>query len=640
MLEDVEIPLLQNEDDELSLIVGKNNTGKTSILKILERMLPGISGGTFEWDDFTMSYQKELYEILETFDKIDVEKISYKIKLVLYIKYTDKDSYEVLRPFIMDLDEKNQTIILECSYRIIQDLLLQLKQDINDLEIKNYQEFALYMRRNINKYFRLEYFAVSPCGQYRVVVKSKDVNNLIRIRNIKANRDISNKESDHSLSNISGRLYRLTEGTDDETFIEFQSAIKDTDSKLTKTYSSVFGETLKKVQKFCDLDNKIEIMSTIQEKDLLRDNTTLFYNKDSVYLPESYNGLGYLNLIGMIFEIEAIAAEFEKQNSDSKGLNLLYIEEPEAHTHPQLQYVFIKQIKSLLKEHDGKNIQTVMTTHSSHIVSECDFEDVIYLTRAEGYTNARAFRELKKEYSDDKDAFDFIKKHLHLTRAELFFADKAILIEGDTERILMREMMDKVDRLKTKDRTMPLSSQNISIVEVGAHASIFIKLLNFLNVKTLIITDLDYGKKDTENGKIKKCDYSCATHVGNNTIIKFLGKEKEDIEEIIDMSSEEKIKGDYRIAYQTKENGIKKDYPGRSFEEAFININFDFINKNKKNFNSLKNIKEFTNDKTPYKLAKKCIDKKTTFATDLLYYDKGWKVPNYIKRGLIWLGQQ
>ena len=56
---------------------------------------------------------------------------------------------------------------------------------------------------------------------------------------------------------------------------------------------------------------------------------------------------------------------------------MLFIEEPEAHTHPQMQYIFIKNIKDLLK--DGSkgddirnkiNLQTVITTHSSHIVAE------------------------------------------------------------------------------------------------------------------------------------------------------------------------------------------------------------------------------------------------------------------------------
>ena len=107
----------------------------------------------------------------------------------------------------------------------------------------------------------------------------------------------------------------------------------------------------------------------------------MIYEADSHQLPESYNGLGYLNLISIIIQIETILAEFRCDNNDNiapSDINLLFIEEPEAHTHPQMQYVFIKNIKDVLI--DGSigedlqhkiNLQTVITTHSSHIVAEC-----------------------------------------------------------------------------------------------------------------------------------------------------------------------------------------------------------------------------------------------------------------------------
>jgi predicted ATP-dependent endonuclease of OLD family len=89
---------------------------------------------------------------------------------------------------------------------------------------------------------------------------------------------------------------------------------------------------------------------------------------------------------------------------------------------------------------------------------------------------------------------------LTISRAEIFFADKAILIEGDTERILIPTFMRKIDieekaRLEAenaKDDFLPLLSQNISIVEVvGAYSQIFEKFIQFLGIKGIIITDID-----------------------------------------------------------------------------------------------------------------------------------------------------
>lgn len=97
---------------------------------------------------------------------------------------------------------------------------------------------------------------------------------------------------------------------------------------------------------------------------------------------------------------------------------------------------------------------------------------------------------MEKEYTDngEEQNYRFLKKYLTLNRAELFFADKAIFIEGDTERILLPAMMKKVDIEKPED---PLLSQNISIIEVGAHSHIFERFIEFIGIKGIIITDID-----------------------------------------------------------------------------------------------------------------------------------------------------
>lgn len=146
---------------------------------------------------------------------------------------------------------------------------------------------------------------------------------------------------------------------------------------------------IKKVQDFGGIkinDTDIDIVSTLQDRELLEGNTTVVYTHDDHKLPEHYNGLGYMNLISMIFEIEILVKEF-KRDKDKKpaDINLLFIEEPEAHTHPQMQYIFIKNIKELLKEgvkgHDEitRPLQYIVTTHSSHIVADSDFDDIKYL---------------------------------------------------------------------------------------------------------------------------------------------------------------------------------------------------------------------------------------------------------------------
>lgn len=93
------------------------------------------------------------------------------------------------------------------------------------------------------------------------------------------------------------------------------------------------------------------------------------------------------------------------------------------------------------------------------------------------------------------------------------------------------------------------------------------------------------------------------------------------------------------IVFQTEENG----YCARSFEDAFINCNFDFVETNKDNFQGLKNRNKIIAGASYYKIAEECIDKKSVFATDILYYSddnySNWQIPSYIEEGLLWLGK-
>lgn len=136
-----------------------------------------------------------------------------------------------------------------------------------------------------------------------------------------------------------------------------------------------------------------------------------------------------INLISIIMEVEIYLEDFLKKSNETEkpaDINLLFIEEPEAHTHPQLQYVFIKNIKSLLidsiSDEQGNrliNLQTIITSHSSHIVSECDFDDIKYFKRSSNTeVVSQNLKELETRYKAEKDPernhFKFLKQYLTL----------------------------------------------------------------------------------------------------------------------------------------------------------------------------------------------------------------------------------
>ena len=664
--------------DGLSLVIGKNNCGKTSALIILDKML---NSSKIMWEDINLEYQKELYKKIIGFDISEQEKVESleAVNLQLFIEYNDNDSYTNIQKFMMDLNPDNNTIVLEFISLIPIKKILELKAVINKKKFEDFISFSKFISKNFSVFFETKRYSrgfdveLNQITQDRSEeIDNEDIKKVIKVAGIRADRAVSNDDRNHVLSGLTGKYfssYKAAKDKSESVFTRLEEKLEEADKELYKIYNGeksesgetidgIFSDVIDVIKTYGGAENGIDIAieSSISEKNLLSDNTNLSYRQGGdCSLPETYNGLGYLNLIGILFEIETKIQELFEQSAD---INLLYIEEPEAHTHPQLQYIFIRNIKSHIKAHrknlledKNKQLQILITSHSSHIVSECNFDDIIYLKKNENMVIAKSFNSLKEEYGgDEQKGFKFVKQYLTMNRSELFFADKAICIEGDTERILMPMMMHKIDnKEKPKADLIPLLSQNISIIEVGAHSHIFIPLFKFLGIKVLIITDIDAANKK-DNGRYVKSNPKEAKYTSNASIKEFfkdtgINTSNNQFKELVEKNAEDKIKDNMRIAYQIPESD--GEYQASSFEDAFIALNKDFIVKNKKGFCEYGALKNFNDDDISsdyYNFALNKVEKKSAFASSILYFDdengeddEKWRVPKYIEEGLLWI---
>lgn len=633
-------------EESLSLIVGKNNTGKTSLLTILDKFLNPIEKNKFTYNDFNINFKNELKEIFSSDETISRENyVRQGIKLRIFIKYTEEDDLENISRVLMDLDPKNNIIVLGFEYALSYDDYNKLKREYRNFIANGGEINSFFQNYEIINYFNVRKYSFEYIDEEKISIKD-----IINFKYISAKRAVANKEKEGTLSKQTSLLYKKIDNEENAKIIEkFKEQLIETDKNLNSIYVEMFDSVLQKVKTFGGIksnETNIKIISSLQHRELLDGNTTVTYSHDDdTELPEHYNGLGYMNLISMIFEIEILLNEFiRKKDEKPADINLLFIEEPEAHTHPQMQYIFIKNIKKLLsegikkeliketkKESINRPLQYIITTHSSHIVADSDFDDIKYL-KLESPNNviAKNLSDLKQEYANDTE------QYLTISRAEAFFVDKAILIEGDTERILIPTFMKKIDieakkakKKKTND-SLPLLSQNISIIEVGAYSQIFQKFIDFLGIKALIITDID---SINEN---KACKVSEGTATSNTALEHYFPNITWDNLKTLPLE-QRIINNQYLICYQQKKNR----YHARSFEDAFIHINKNFIKSKKDIFKGLKNRNEFEKRNDAYDLAQKCIAKKTHFALDILYHsDKefsNWEIPSYIKDGLLWL---
>ena len=199
---------------DLSLIVGKNNCGKTSILSILEKIINKSSSLT--WEDINLYHRKVIFEnikkVSETSDS-ELEPI-LGINLQIWIQYSDSDSYQNIQVFMMDLNPDNNFIILDFSYIVPIPKLHDLNTEISDFS-DDFSKFESFMKKNMSKFFEMQINSrgYNPDTQKLTEEKSdllemKDIHKLIKIRGIRANREVSNKENNHSLSKTSNLFYK------------------------------------------------------------------------------------------------------------------------------------------------------------------------------------------------------------------------------------------------------------------------------------------------------------------------------------------------------------------------------------------------------------------------------------------------
>jgi predicted ATP-dependent endonuclease of OLD family len=717
-------------EEYLSIVVGKNNAGKTSLLIALERFLSS-SNASFDFDDFNLDFRQHILALAENKIQPDDPYPFCGIRLRVFIEYSDDDDLgNVGNKVIMDLDPDNKLIVLDFLYHLTSEYLEILRRDFKAHQEKKKdkaQDVLKFLRENHREYFKVARRSVQFDHAARkvqedifvdLIKESIRIDDIISFKRIAARRSVSNKENDKTLSTMSSKIYSAmsSDAGDEKVFDTFKEALSETDVQLDVIYDKLFKEVIDDVRRFGGVkegDTQLQIRSTLQHRELLEDNTTVMYGQGAELhvLPESYNGLGYLNLISMIFDIKIILNEFKRGNKPKPAdINLLFIEEPEAHTHPQMQAIFVKNIKSLVgrsvSNADGikRPLQTILSTHSAHIVAESEFDDIKYFKKSAGTTVAKGLRDLHAMYTaSGKDGhYTFLRQYLTLHRSQLFFADKAILVEGDTERILLPAMMRKIDQIDeaaafaaSEIAPLPLMSQNISVIEVGAHSQIFEIFLDFIGVKTLIITDLDsaverqrmkdgslvINKKGQPVVDIVAHPVEGGTHTTNAALRFFfgvgsalayflaLGLEQKTVKKKPDALWATDPAGGLMCAYQvTETNAESETYCARSFEDAFFHVNRAFMasasavadDDDRPKFPSLKQgaLTEFIGGGKPDAMADNGIDKKPSFAIEILLNsettkltktNKGgqtrefalefsnWNIPKYIHEGLKWI---
>lgn len=644
-IKDAELKLDPNMKQDLTLVVGKNNSGKTSFIMIFDKFLR--KEDSFNFHDFSTNLREKIYQV-ETISVSDI-----LIGLLLDISYNEYDNLEYLSEFIVDLNKSNNVVKLYFECSIDEE---RLRKDIGNIEKEHKRRF---IEKNITSYLNKNLYVYEKDEDLQEDKKNKlikkevsDISKLINYQVIHAKRNLASSESQEKtslpLSKLSTEYFNKDNVFSENDFIKINNAILDMDENLNNLYDTHFQGFFSNVKDFLGTSD-LKVLSNLESRQIMSNSSKVVQiDSESNFLPESLNGLGNLNILYLLLQIDLKKRFFIQEE---KSINLFFIEEPEAHTHPQMQYIFSKKFKKIIE--NIPNLQTFISTHSSHIVSQCDFDDIRYFHNKNGSVKIKNFYlELKGKYEGDTNLFKFLKQYITLYSAELFFAEKVIFIEGISEKILIPYFIKKFDDAnKGKLNYIPMISQNITYVEAGANAKAFQHLLDFFEVKSLILTDIDSVKPISKDDKTvyESCEVKSGVSSSNATIKHYL-KYDNNNNNWFDLIKKRSIKVEgenINVFYQVEENG----YHARSFEDSFIAINCKLINKYKDDILGLKNRKKITdNPEDFYELTNSIINSKSEFASSLLFLalvngDKvgkekvEWNTPKYIQEALEWISQ-
>jgi len=619
----------------------------------------------FSFHDFSQSTYEKFEECFKIFEKLqednnDEEKDKLNtcliasmpfIQIEVWLEYDkEKDSLINISEFISDLDDKLNIVKIKLKYKSKDSKkifsLFEVRKDKS-------QKLIEWLNENITSFYDIKCYGGDNLIEDNL---KRKLFSVLCFENIQASRKLDDTKNDRNRTLAVGfsDYYREMNKENNQDIDTLKNQLKLTSEDLKKKYSDILKTLLQKLKSFGVEPYltipEINIEANFDPENILKNNIRYFYKQNDINLPENYNGLGYSNLIYLVLKVVSFIEKFKKIESPniSETLTIL-IEEPEAHLHPQMQQVFISQIQQTIKdarETDNLAVQVIISTHSSHIINEAginidrSFKRIRYFLKLNDKTRERVaikdFNEFRKEDDNNDETFRFLKQYMTLNKCDIFFADKLILVEGSTERILLPLMINKVAE--------KLNNEYVSIIEVGGSYTVkFKELLKFINTKSLIITDIDSVigvEKKNKKGKKQIIKKTCPTaksdsETCNYTLKNWLPK-KTSISDLIACDEKDKFDSELiRVAYQIKEES--SDYVARSLEEAILNANKSFFIQHKDKF-ELK--KKLCNDLeyNPYKLAP-VKSEKINFTFKLMTNEEQWKVPKYIEEGLIWLSK-
>ena len=492
----------------VNAIIGENNSGKSSIIdaiRIAFSTVPykkdiffnrsdfhiGEDGSTAEWAQFDVFLEEVPPYLIEIWNPETKTGGEFHIRFSLY-KATN--GMEKVKSSSWGIGTEGNPISSDTFEAIEIAFLGALRDSENEMKPSRNSKLAQLLRNIVpeeserDELVKLLQSANSSLLEKEQLIKARDAvnQNLSRIEQEVLQQQIDIGLVEPRFDSIAGSLRAWVKpkwvliATKDPLF-EKASDLAVTNMGCHSIHTSVSGVHIDLAMLNGEIDQ--ELKERILE---ISSHTFELYQ----------NGLGYNNLLFM----SAVLGDMSIQKP---GIfqNLLIIEEPEAHLHPQLQELVQRFLVNTGKE--GENIQIIYTSHSPTLVSKVGIENVNLLYEV---CHQKRSLPLASTMLEDADK-SYLEKYLDVTKSQMFFAKGILFVEGICEALIIPELAKIIER--------PLDKYAVEIVNLNSVAfKPFVNLFTAQSAtqcfeKISIITDDDRctDKTDVATYISKDIDY-------------------------------------------------------------------------------------------------------------------------------------